>query len=193
MILGVPCLLLLVLIGALSPANSIPSSHTGGKPNSAPQVHPIDTMKENVKSEATQSRGKVISGIVPSDIYLGFEKNGFKTTKKIGTEGSFFYSDFSSNGIEYHVTVFCSEGVSGITSVRLQATRIEPQLNDLNDIKPFLKFGCSLPYDGSDQQKISSFIDEYYNKDKASIVISGIRFTIFAPTKFYRGVEIETE
>ena len=145
-----------------------------------------DELKENI---ATNS----ISGIQPPDVYLNFEKIGYETDKKISAEGSFFYSTFSEKGIDYSVTTYSDKDINLVNAIDLQATRMIPQMNKVTDMKPFLKYGCSIPYDGADAGKINEFIDANYYKNKASIVISAVRFTIFVPTQFARLITITKE
>ena len=133
----------------------------------------------------------VIPGIVPGDIYLNFEKLGYKIDKQINTDGSFFICSSTKNGIDYEVKIFCENGVSNINSIRLTATRIYPQYNKVGDLKPFLKYGCGVPYDGANPIEVSSFIDANFFKKNTKIIIAGVKFTMNCPTEFMRMIDIE--
>lgn len=153
--------------------------------------NPVSTKNETEVPENKES--KIIAGISPVDVYGSFEKMGFETDKDIDSEGAIFRNKHSSKGIDYNVETYCEKGVNDVTSVSLQATRMLPQYNKVADMKQFLKYGCSIPYDGYDVEKVSKFIDDNYFNDKASITISGVKFTIYCPTEFARMIVIERE
>lgn len=138
-----------------------------------------------------QTISKIRPVINPVDVYGNFEKKGFSLDKQITSEGSTFTNKLIDKGIEYTVETYCENGVDNVTSITLSANRILPQYNKVEDMKSFLKFGCTFPYDGSDLKKIKAFIEDNYYKNKASINISGINFTIYTPTQFARMIEIE--
>lgn len=163
-----------------------PNTETADKSKAAEQA--------TTKTEVSTNTSKTIEGIEPVDVYGNFEKKGFKVDKQISTDdGSLFICTSEDNGIQYEAKVFCESGVTDVTTIRLSATRINPQYNKVDDMKPFLKFGCSVPYTGFDAAKVSEFIDHNYNKNKASIVISGVKFTIYVPTQFARMIDVEKE
>lgn len=142
------------------------------------------------RDNTVTSESKTIVGLKPSSIYLAFEQIGFKTEKNIDAEGGIYTSKATIKGIDYYVETY-SNSENDVTSVTLTATRTNPQYNKVTDMKQFLKNGCSIPYDGADQEKISKFIDDNYYNNKANIVISGVKFTIYTPTEFVRMMEIE--
>lgn len=146
---------------------------------------------ENRKSGQSSDAEKNIPGITPVDIYLNFEKRGFSLEKQITDDGSIFTNQLTTDGIEYTVSTYCEIGVNNITSIRLMAYRSDVQYNDVLDMKKFLKFGCSIPYDGSDIELINDFIEQNYYKKKSVITISGVEFTMNAPTEFIRTIYIE--
>ena len=139
----------------------------------------------------SEIESKHIPGISPSDIYLNFEKKGYNTQKNIASDGSFWINEKRDNGMYYYIRTYCADGVSNVDAIRLSVTREYPQYNKVNDMKPFLKYGCSIPYDGSDYNSVLKFIDNNFNNDKADTVISDVKFTIYAPTKFSRVISIE--
>jgi hypothetical protein len=150
----------------------------------------VDSLSAKNTIETTTTY-KFIPGIKPYDIYGNFEKKGFTTDKQITADGSFFTNESNTDGILYNVGTSCLNSASEVSEIRLSATRVDPQFNKEIDMKAFLKFGCSIPYDNSDQEKVNQWIEENYFKDKANIIISGVKFTLFAPTEFVRTIQIE--
>lgn len=146
---------------------------------------------KNTNTSEESVHGISILGITPIDVYGNFENKGFKVDKQISSDGSLFICSSEEGGISYEAKTFCASGVSDVTSIRLTAVRITPQYNSLEDLKPFLIYGCSIPYDASDINKIKDFIKSNFNKDKSFIIVSKVKFTIYAPTEFLRIVEIE--
>lgn len=153
----------------------------------------LDKNETHVEVVPEKLYDKGIPGLAPVDVYLNFEKAGFKTEKELRDNGSFWYNDLSDNGIDYHVETYCERGVDAVDQVRITATRMEPQYNDVEDMKQFLKFACSIPYEGGDKNKTDKFIEKNFYKDRASIVVSGVKFTIYCPTEFLRMIDIEKE
>jgi hypothetical protein len=149
--------------------------------------------KEVVKQSDQKIISKSIPGLSPGDIHLNFEKKGFSIEKNITSDGSTWTNKKSINGIDYQVVTYCNKGVNAVDNIRVWAMRSEPQLNKVEDMKAFLKYSVSIPYDGYDQNKVNEFIDNnYYNKN-SSIVISGVKFTLSCPTEFVRQIDIEKE
>jgi hypothetical protein len=146
---------------------------------------------DKTSSQPVEAEGKHIPGILPYDVWGNFKDKGFVSEKSINTNGSYWTNYLDENGIRYDVRTYCENGVNHVDNVRLSAT-INTADKNTDALKAFLKFGCSIPFDGNDPQKIADFIDNNYNNDKASIIISNVKFTIYAPTKFARMIEIES-
>ena len=192
---------IIIALVAIAGANlSKPTKHNQeisrqGKQNKSDSNFYDGNEKQRIDTEALNEDigTNSISGIQPPDVYLNFDKIGYKTDRKISTDGSFFYSTFSEHGINYSVTTYSDKDINLVNAIDLQATRMFPQMNKVTDMKPFLKYGCSIPYDGADVEKIKSFIDANYFNNKASIIISGVKFTIYVPTQFARLITIAEE
>lgn len=197
---------IIVLVGLIIAGSDLPKPVE--KPKSAEQQKEVvkETNKEDAKPQApintdttpiqqsnTEKASKIIEGINPVDIYGNFEKKGFKVDKQITNDGSFFICTLDDKGINYEVKTYCEKGVNDVTMIRLMATRSLPQYNNVNSMKPFLLFGSTIPYDGADADKARDFINQNYSKDKASIVIGGVKFTIYCKTEFTRMLDIEKE
>lgn len=150
------------------------------------------TVQGQINSADELKKIKRIANIIPADIYSNFERLGYKTNKEIHSDGSIWTNTKEDNGIQYSVTTYCEDGVSKVDEVRFTATRILPQYNKLSDLKPFLKYGCStIFYDKADRDRINEFIEKNYSKNKATIIVHGVRFTIFAPTEFMRYIRVD--
>ncbi len=66
------------------------------------------------ESEKQKQADSKIPGLAPVDVYLNFEKRGFKTTKSLKSEYSFWYSKDSSAGIDYDVTTYTTGDVNSV-------------------------------------------------------------------------------
>lgn len=150
----------------------------------------VDQAKNEVVMDTPQKMNEHIKGVTPVDIYGNFENKGFEVDKHIEGDGSLFICSSEENGIKYEAKVFCENGVNDVSSIRLTAFRSLPQYNSLEDLKPFLIYGCSIPYEGYDIDKVTAFINNNFNKNNASIVVSNVRFIIYCPTEFLRMIEI---
>lgn len=144
----------------------------------------------STNAESTSSY-KGLKSISAADIYPNFQDKGFTIDKQISSDGSFFYCTKEYGGIKYDVTIYAEDNVNEVTEIKLNAYRNQANLNSVEDMKPFLKYAVSIPYDGADVEKVKNFIDKNYNKNKASITVSGVKFTIYCPSKFVRLVTVE--
>jgi|GEM_PF-5191702 len=142
-----------------------------------------------------QNHSNVISGITPTDIILNFESKNFKTDRNLSSKFSTFDLSLSEQGLKYDVSLICENGgVNDITAIDLHVERENPLSTSVEDMKPFLKYGCStIIKNEADLIKVKSFIDKNYFKDGASTTISGIKFTLAFKSEFTRLLVIETE
>lgn len=144
-----------------------------------------------VEKAAAEISLKTIPGIVPGDIYTSLEKNGFTIEKEFSTEnGCFWHCKFSSDGLDYYVRIFGST-TSVVEEIKAQAT-----INTADNIqasKSFFNFIASIPYDNADNEQVSNWLKNNFNKDKQSITISGVTFSIYSPTKLTKLLTIETK
>lgn len=154
------------------------------------------TQKESV---APSNKEKIEAGVIsntipganPVDIYLNLENKGFKIDKQLGgSKGCFWYCDKSESGFDYNVTI------ASMAPGEIEQVKISVNINGSDPdkkiiaIKPFLKYVSTLPYEGSDTNKVTNWIEDNFNKDKASIVIGGAKFTMNT-SKFMRLIYIE--
>jgi|GEM_PF-4868388 len=149
--------------------------------------------KVSSSTSETSSNYEGLKSISPADIYPNFQEKGFSIDKQISTDGSFFYCTKEYGGIKYDVTIYAENNVNEVTEIKLNAYRNQANLNSVEDMKPFLKYAVSIPYDGADVEKVQNFIDENYDNNKASITVSGVEFIIYSPSKFVRLVTVKNK
>ena len=209
---GLPCIILMFCIGLSAPADNhlqrnevkedVQPKSTETKDTQTKESNQSQISDSSANSkEIVDSKPKKISGILPEDVYLNFEKRGFTTEKDIDkeipdfdTKFTQYISTLTENGIKYNVTTYCEYGgVTDVTAVDLDASRVEPQYNSEKDMKAFFEYGCSIPYKGADIEKAKAFIDKNFYKTKSVIVIGGVRFTLIGKTKFARLLTIEKD
>jgi len=150
------------------------------------------TQEENFDGEKIKIDNK-IPGLSPVDVYLNFEKRGFKTEKKLGTDYSFWYSNDSSAGIDYNVTTYTEGDVNSVVSVQVTAMLNGEESKDIITVLPFLKYSASLPYENANAQKAVEWVETNFNNDKARVDISGVTYTIYAPTNLLRMLRVEKQ
>jgi hypothetical protein len=140
----------------------------------------------------TVKDNKAISGLMPVDVYLNMEKQGFTTTKSFSGEyGNTWESKYTNGGIEYIVSVFStkSDTVESITAT----ARLLDLNKNISETKQFLKYVCSVPYENSNPSQVASWIDTNFSSDKVGTSIGGVKFEIFSPSKFVRMIVIEKQ
>ena len=133
---------------------------------------------------------KTIKGIMPVDVYLNMEKQGFTTVKDFGSFGNSWTSKKNYAGIDYDVSAYSSSGVSNVENVRAIA-QIDVTQKKISATLPFFIFVSSLPYDGSNPQQAEKWIRSNFNQKKATTIIGGAKLTLFAPSIMMRIMIIE--
>jgi hypothetical protein len=78
-----------------------------------------------------------------------------------------------------------------VEEVKISATLTGLDNKNILAVKPFLKYISTVQYKGSDVNKVTQWVEDNFNNDKAYIIIGQAKFSIFAPTKFTRMVMIE--
>ena len=144
-----------------------------------------------VKAAEPITSKKGIEGLNAVDIYLDLEKKGYTVDKQYNSkDGTLYFCDKKETAIEYNVTMFKN------TSDKVEEIKISGTLTGLDNkniiaVKPFLKYISTVQYEGSDTAKITQWIEDNFNNDKASTIIGEAKFSIFAPSQFTRLVVIE--
>lgn len=139
--------------------------------------------------KSTEDLKNKIPKLTPADVYLSLEKEGFTTKKSFSKDnGNLYQCTKKQAGIDYHVGVF-SFGSSDVETVSGTATLEDTVNKNILATKSFIKFVGSIPYEGSNPKMIYEWIDKNFNNDKSTITVSGVAFTIYAPSKFVRMIE----
>ncbi len=135
---------------------------------------------------------KAILGLMPVDVYLNMEKQGFTTKKTFSVDfGNTWESKLEVGGVEYTVSVFSTKSDT-VESITATARLIDLSKNIL-ETKQFLKYVCSVPYSNSNPSLIAAWIDTNFSNDKVGTTIGGVHFEIFSPSKYVRMMIIEKE
>lgn len=166
-----PILLLLILIAIIPKGGS-------------------DDAKKADATTAVEESNKHISGLAPADMYLNLEKKGFQTKKELGGEyGNSWTSTQSYEGMDLMVETFSFDTETVIT---ISATAmVDVSIKKIEASKQFMKYIATMPYDNAKPEEAAKWVDENFNNDKASTVISGVRFTMYAPSGAARMLNIE--
>jgi len=133
----------------------------------------------------------VIPGIMPVDVYLNYDKRGFKTKKIYNQGGNLFESKLRDDGVEYSVTAFSrvNHKVESITGLAM----IKEFHNYASDLKPFIELLTTLPIKNFDNSAAKSWLTKNYNNHQATYTDkqSQVKLTMIAPTKWMRELMFE--
>lgn len=138
-------------------------------------------------------KSKVIPGLAPVDVYGNFENKGFTIDEKIGAKTASWTCFQQEDGIEYTAEVYATDNVGKVNSVEYTALRTTPERNSVEAMKAFLKYGASLPYDAADPSKVAQFIEDNYYTNESSVVVNGVKFTLYVPSDYSRILSVEPE
>jgi hypothetical protein len=147
--------------------------------------------KEQENAIEVAKLSKLIPGLAPVDVYLNFEKQGFKTDKKLGSTYSMWSSKLTNAGIDYQVDTYTSGKVDTVESVSATAMLNGTEKKQISAALSFLQFASSIPYEGADSAKAAQWVEDNLNNDKAETVIGGVKYRIVAPTNLLRSLIID--
>ena len=138
--------------------------------------------KDSAPTEIVKAKSQLIPGLMPVDVYLNMEKQGFTTEHIFDTENNFYEwtCKHSVEGLDFRVEVSGNK-VDNVNFVRATAM-IDPAFKKSEAAMPFIKFVSSLPYEGSIPTKAVQWVEENFNTHQAKTTIGGVKFEIFAPT-----------
>ncbi len=157
---------------------------------------PNNKTKDNTEQpKATEKKAdKKIPGLTPVDVYLNLEKQDFETDKNFSSDyGNSWDCKKSYAGIDYTVNIYSSDNVTTVERVRATAMLNGQASKTIIATKPFIEYISSIPYEGNEPNKVAEWLNKNFNNDKQSITISNVKFTIYAPTKMVRILDIEKE
>ena len=137
----------------------------------------------------TDETSQYITGLNPVDVYVNLQKWGFSVDKDYSTDGNLWTCKYSAEGLDYTVTIYSPDAVDKAQSVRMTI-----MTSPYSSISNGLQLACyiaTIPYDTADIEKAKQFVADNYNNDKASIIIGDAEFTVYAPTKLARMIDIQ--
>jgi hypothetical protein len=134
-----------------------------------------------------------IPGVMPVDVYLNLEDEGFTTERKFrdSESGHSWTSQYAVPGLEYEVVTF-SRDINRVESVSAYIM-IDPAQKRPEAAQMFLLYLATLPYEGADPEAAQEWIRENFNTHQAETVIGGVSFRMLAASDMVRGIVIEPE
>jgi hypothetical protein len=130
---------------------------------------------------------KVIPGLMPVDVYGNLTNKGYKLDRQMGAGGSLWTCTKSENGIDYNVTL----GGDGMNVEELRINAICTAPKSALSVKQFFVYMASLQYNGASPQRAQQWLNANYNNNKATAVFGPARFTIYAPNKWTRYLNVQ--
>ena len=166
-----------------------------------PETTSNNAMSENATPEKTQNNespddttSRYLPGLHAKDIYQNMKKQGFKIEliKTKDFDGYAYFCKLSQGGINYEVSLASfSNKESEVETVR-GTVLIEAAANkNIITSKWLFDYLVTIPFTGNDPEKVKAWLDANFDKDGQSLVVSGVKFTIFAKTPFMRMLTIE--
>jgi hypothetical protein len=138
---------------------------------------------------SSSNNPKAISGMMPVDVYLNMEKQGFTTDKQLGGEyGNLWLCTKKTDEIDFEVKCF-SHDVSSVETVRADAMITGSKRPEA--LENFITMCATFPYTSAKPDDAKEWVVKNFNNNKATTVINGVRFTIYSPTRFVRMLELE--
>ena len=153
----------------------------------------ITSVGEDNGNETTPPAAtKVIPGLMPADVYLNLEKQGFTTEKQFSSEyGNTWISKKEVEGISFVVTTYSSE-TENVENVKATAT-IDSSVKEIVATESFIGYIASLPFENSKPKETMQWVKDNFNNDKASTTVGSVKFTIYAPTEVVRMIIVEKQ
>lgn len=191
---GAIFLLFICMAIAVPPADKKPATQetkvTLTQPEKKQEDKEVVTETPVVK---VKSSSNVIAGLSPVDVYGNFEKKGFVIDKRFTEKTASWTCTDTDNGIEYTSEVYATDDVGKVSSVEYTALRTNPERNSVEDMKAFLKYGASLPYDAAEPSKVAQFIEDNYYNNESHVIVNGVKFTLYVPSDYSRILSVEPE
>lgn len=134
--------------------------------------------------QETKEVSNTIPGLVPVDIYLNLEKQGFTTDKDFSSKPIAFISKKSIEGIGYTVETYCPD-VNSVNYIRITSI-IDPSQKKIVAVKPFLKYMATLRYANANPEASIDWVDRNFNSEIADTIINDVFFKIASPSNTTR-------
>jgi len=137
--------------------------------------------KENVKA---------IKGLQPVDVYLNFENMGYTTHKALSGDLKSWISTKVLPGGTLTVEANSADTKS-VETVR--ATAMVDVTGDIQNTRDFFKTVVSLPYENSNYDINTKWINSVFNKTEGDTIVNGVRFTFKSPSKMVKILTLEKQ
>lgn len=138
----------------------------------------------------TKENEKAIKGLKPVDVYMNLEKEGFKTAKSLGGELKTWTNIKSDVGGVFTVETSSSDSQS-VEFVR--ATVQTDATGDINKSLSFFKYIASLPYESSNYELSTKWLDKNFNEAESDTIVNGVKFTLRSPSKMVKTLQLEKQ
>jgi hypothetical protein len=131
----------------------------------------------------------IIKGIEATDIYLNLEKENFTINRSVSNHDYLWICKKELTGISFEVSIYANAN-KNIKSIRATGI-INSDKKDIVATQQFLLYLSSIPYTDSNPEQAASWLKDNFKNDKASIIIGNVNFTILAPSRMVRILNIE--
>lgn len=138
----------------------------------------------------TKENENAIKGMQPVDVYMNLEKEGFTTEKSLGGDIKGWTNTKQEVGGMFIVETISSDTKS-VESVR--ATVNADVGTDMNKTLPFFKYIASLPYEGSDYESTTKWLENNFHKPESDTIVGGVKFTFRNPSQIVKVLMLEKE
>jgi len=130
-------------------------------------------------SVVNNTTSKYIAGLLPADVYGNMNSRGFKTKKLPETSlGHTWISEMSQADFDYEVIAWSEDDDQKVQTIKAIATCESP--NNISTTVQFFQMVSTLPYDNSQPQRAAKWVFDNFDRNDASITISGVKFTLIA-------------
>ena len=139
------------------------------------------------EEEKVEVNENVIPGLMPVDVYLSLENEGFETEESTNELGYLWINTKIVENYSYRVETFTTESKS-VESIR--ATAVVGNGDEITGSLSFFRMISSVPYENADPQKVATWLFENFDTDGSTLVVSGVLFELKAPSDNVRFLNI---
>lgn len=132
----------------------------------------------------------IIPNMIAADVYITFQKRGFKINKNIKNEGTDIYCELSTSDIKHDVII---TGCSPDNIIYVEAMITDYSGNNLEAAKSFIGYVATLQYKDSNPEEARKWIDSNINNDGAQTTIGGVTLSINFKSKYSKSFSMKVE